>query len=327
MKNLKKLVLATIVSTVSLTSFAGDETGGTVIGNSDVDNLSQAQTSSISNSNVAQMVNQLNVQNPLSVAPRTSMGKDFDDCSNDYSFVTVGGSKAQLSNVGNNGNYGLGDGSWAVGAQVGRVFVHGNDSCIKRQKIRLRDTTLKSQIERQVQCISYANTMITNFMDPIEYIARHKEDAPELQQCRDIVTEFVTNRAASMKKTANAQILRAQNAQPQYTTVNRRVQDGWHEFRVYLGEFKRGCNTCSTTLGNYVDRLKEAGFGEDVIIKQMRNGTAFSVSVKTHNALLTKSAAEALSGKLYHKGFPGGEIRGNFGAERWVHVKETVRVK
>lgn len=363
------LILTVLLISLNVSASDPDCTSGGCFPASETDvvNQSQDQLQSISNSNNVGLSHPIVNNAPMISAPMVSMSNEADSCASDYWFVMGGGSRAEMRGVDRKT---FGNGSQAVGLNAGYVGVVDNKACFERQKLRLRNfkltDTMSAFASTQLACMNYNATLTDMGIDAVKFMnlreteLKNTSDAAgiierdSIKICKPIIT--AVNKSAYARKEANRQMNALMNPEPKYDTIIDKEADGWHEYRLHVGNFLmangagnvieedalgKTCEKCDPQTKDYwkmkrvLAGLKKAGYSVDGInsdvirrVFQDKHGVNYiSLSLKPYGVLYTHSMASKAQQELIYGHNVYGKVRGMFGAERWKKVERLVRVQ
>lgn len=312
---------------------------------SDVDSLNQQQTQAIQNSNTAVMQQQMYLSAPIGNIPVSSMGKDGEACAGDFAYISAGASRAKLSGVPDNA---FGNGSWAAGVQVGKVFAQDNNACLSRQKIRLEAAKFTTSIEQHVHCLNYRKTALEQGLNPVAALKLLPPENELRTVCTPIIASMNNDNAKLKQTEQELARLKYELNKPKFIEVDQEVIVGWHSYRLHLKNFYLnpcegnsckvkecfvGSLSCTTDFKEFLDKLQQAGFnytGENrsIIVKNFTNKDGkemISVNYKPEGIFTQKKAEQARVMFLAYG--ISGSVRGMFGAEKKITVKKKQRIQ
>lgn len=323
------------------------------------DIMDQSQRQAITNSNTAVLTNPLSISSPLMNMPVTTMGKDIDACSTDYTYVGVGASHAKMVGVDSTT---FGNGSVALGAQAGKVWANDNDHCLARQRLRLANDQFTSVVSRQLACLNYDATITEQGGDTLVVLkamqnlatGENKEvERDFIEYCGALVTQLNANKQA--KKQAQTQLANVMAPKaPSFSKISERRQVGWHDFRIHLGNFLvcsacdeqlseelelKACTACSPEMRDRIkmkrikQRLAKAGYTVDgtntdvfeYVFAGKDGKNYISLNLKPGTSILTNKSAKTIQQSLMNDHEIYGKVRGMFGAEKFETYERLVQ--
>lgn len=322
----KSLIL--LLAGISFNSFANC-TDGTCpnypLGENEV--WTQDQSNSITNANTAVMQQQMYLSSPIGNIPVNSVGKDGASCSQSFNYISAGASKAKLSGVkGNN----FGDGSWAAGIQVGRVFTDSDDNCKDYQAVMKQSAEFSYTVEKNMHCLRVYNTYKDSKLNPLQTLLRMDENSLVRQQCQSMFELWQAD--TQYKQTMESNLTAMQNnlSKPQYKTVNEKVKVGYHEYRVRFLDWVNGCTTgCNSATGfnslqEYLTSIKKnLPSGAKVYTVPYNNQKRISIFVR--GGYLSETEAYKAQ-QWFYAGNYTTWVQGVNGAEKWKIVSKKVRI-
>lgn len=323
---MKKLILTSLLLTSGIT-YASDCSDGTCPNYPMNENevWAQDQSNSITNANTAVMQQQMYLSSPIGNIPVNSVGKDGASCSQSFNYISAGASKAKLSGVKNNA---FGDGSWAAGVQVGRVFTDNDDNCKGYQEVMKNSAEFSFAVETNMHCLRSFNTYKDAGLNPLQTLLTSPEGNLVRTTCQSMFELWQSD--LHEKKVVEANLKNAQQAlsQPQYRVVKEKVKVGYHEYRIRFLDYVAGCKTgCNDALGvnslqEYLNKIKNnLPKGANVYTVPYKNQTRISVFVRKGYYTETEAAKDQ---QWFDVGGFVNWVQGVEGAEKWKVVEKKV---
>lgn len=316
MKRIAILILGLVILAGSCTLQAETDclSGGCVPPTwTDSDIIRQDQMNSIANTNVAQSVNQFQLQSPVLEIPTTTIGKDFSTCANPFWYTGVGGSKARLSGVNNNV---FGNGSWAVGANAGYVHPVGTEDCLKDQFNRRKKFEIETMFGTNMGCLTLVYQLEERVLDarPVLY------SNPDIKkQCQVFIDSFYSQRKYAPKKETIERIIqeKIEYKEPEFE----KVLVGYNQYRLHVGDFG-GCQTCGGISYHQVrkDLMSKGVKREHIYIKDFKTekGVIYSVNI-VRDDFMTETNALIASQEYYVMGISGLQVKPLLSSARYEY--------
>lgn len=323
---MKKLILTSLLLASSIT-YANTCSDGTCPNYPVNDNevWAQDQSNSITNANTAVMQQQMYLSSPIGSIPVNSVGKDGASCSQSFNYVSAGASKARLSGVNNNA---FGNGSWAAGVQVGRVFTDSDDNCKGYQEVMKKSAEFSLDVETNMHCLRSFNTYKDAGLNPLQTLLNSPRGNLVRKTCQPMFELWQSDLHQKMVVEANLKSTQKALSQPQYRVVKEKVKVGYNEYRIRFLDYVAGCKTgCNDSLGvnslqEYLNNIKKfLPEGAKLYTVPYKNQTRISVFVR--NNYYKESEAYETQQHFIQQGFVTW-ILGVDGAEKWKVVEKKV---
>jgi len=286
---------------------------------------SQDQSQAISNANTAVMQQQMYLSSPIGNIPVNSVGKDGASCAQSFSYVSAGASKARLSGVQNNA---FGNGSWAAGVQVGRVFADKDNNCAGFQSVMKESAEFSFAVESNMHCLRTYRTHVESNQSPLKTLLRLPKDNLIRTTCQPMFELWASN--DHERKVVEENLAKAQAAmsQPQYQIVREKVKVGYHEYRVRFLDWVNGCDkNCNSATGfaslkEYLNEIKK-NLPKTAKVFTVPYNNQKRISIFVRDSYFTETEAYIGQQRFFVAGFTS-FVQGVSGAEKWKIVEKKV---